>query len=84
MPRAPARLVQRLADKLRAGRRVAPSMLHQCPCGRLDSFIGMLAGVLLRAADVDDDTEDQKSVSEIDLVRNACGSVLICSTIEHD
>jgi len=33
--------VERLADKLRAGRRVGPSMLHQCHCGRIDSFIGL-------------------------------------------
>jgi hypothetical protein len=37
--------VERPADKLRAGRRVAPSMLHQCPCGRIDSFIGLFDGV---------------------------------------
>jgi hypothetical protein len=32
---------ERLADKLRAGRRVGPTMLHQCPCGRIGSFIGL-------------------------------------------
>jgi hypothetical protein len=38
--------VERLADKLRAGRRVGASILHRCPCGRIDSFIGLLGGTL--------------------------------------
>jgi hypothetical protein len=40
------RTMLKLADKLRAGRRVGASILHRCPCGRIDSFIGLLGGTL--------------------------------------
>jgi len=32
---------ERLADKLQAGRQGGPAMLHQYPCGRIVSFIGL-------------------------------------------
>jgi hypothetical protein len=61
----PLRSAQRFADKLRAGRRVAPSMLHQCPCGRIDSFIGLLDG---RTPMLDDVLKRWDSFSEPRLV----------------
>ena len=44
MPQAAAPFVQRFAVKLRARRLAGPLMLHQCPCGGIVSFNGLLDG----------------------------------------
>ena len=46
-PQVAAPLVQRLAVQLQARRRVGLSILHQCPCGGIDSCNGMLDSALL-------------------------------------
>ncbi len=41
---------ERFADKLRARRLAGFSMLHQCPCGGIDSFNGFMGARQLRQA----------------------------------
>ena len=41
---------ERLADKLRARRLLGLSMILRCPCGGIDSFIGLFAGAYARSS----------------------------------